>query len=77
MVARDALEQIEGSIDATLRLESRSLALNDVAGEVRLDRMELQLADLPIAQREPTRVTVRDGFAETGESASMTAACSA
>jgi outer membrane protein assembly factor BamA/autotransporter translocation and assembly factor TamB len=63
-VEPDTLAQIEGSIDASLQARSPSLALTDVTGEIRLDRMELRLADLPIAQRQPTRITVRDGFAE-------------
>lgn len=58
------LNEIAGSLDVTLQVQSPSLALTDVSGELRLDRMELRIADLPIAQREPTRIVFRDGFAE-------------
>ena len=58
-----ALDQVEGSIDATLRLETPSLTLAEVTGELRLDRMDVRVADLPVVQRQPTRVELRGGFA--------------
>ncbi len=63
-VGADTLAQIAGSVDATLHLENPTLKLDDLTGEVRLDRMEIRIADLPVAQREPTRIVVRDGFAQ-------------
>ncbi len=62
-VEADALEQIEGSIDATAELAGSSASLMDAAGEVRLDRLDLVIAGLPIRQRAPTRLTVGDRFA--------------
>jgi outer membrane protein assembly factor BamA/autotransporter translocation and assembly factor TamB len=62
-VSPEALAEMQGSIDATLHVQSPSLELNDVAGEIRLDRMDVRVAQLPVAQREPTRVSIRNGFA--------------
>ena len=57
------IAQIAGSLDARLDLSSPSLKLNDVQGEVVLDRLNLTVADLPVTQRMPTRVVARDGIA--------------
>jgi outer membrane protein assembly factor BamA len=57
------LEQLEGGIDASVDLAGPSLDLDALNGEMRLDRLELRLADLPVSQRVPTRIVVRDGFA--------------
>ena len=57
------LEQVTGSVDATLDVTSPTLDLADLAGELRLDRLEMRIADLPVTQRLPTRIVARDGFA--------------
>ena len=57
------LEQVAGSVDATLDIASPTLELADLTGEFRLDRLELRIADLPVSQRVPTRIVARDGFA--------------
>jgi len=57
------ISQVAGSLDARLDLSSPSLDLNDVQGEVVLDRLNLTVADLPVTQRMPTRVVARDGIA--------------
>lgn len=62
-VEPSALDEISGSIDATLEASSSSLNLADVTGELRIDRLDVRLADLPVTQRVPTRIVARDGFA--------------
>ncbi len=57
------ISQVAGSLDARLDLSSPSLDLNDVQGEIVLDRLNLTVADLPVTQRMPTRVVARDGIA--------------
>ena len=57
------LEQLAGSVDATLDVSSPTIDLADVTGELRFDRLEMRVADLPVTQRVPTRLVVRDGFA--------------
>ena len=62
-VEASTLEQLEGSVDASLDLRSPTLEVTDAAGELRLDRLDLRIADLPVTQRVPTRIAMRDGFA--------------
>ena len=57
------LEQLSGAVDATLDLASPTLMPGDLQGELRLDRLDLRIADLPVTQRLPTRIAVRDGIA--------------
>jgi outer membrane protein assembly factor BamA len=66
-VEPDTLAQIEGSVDAALRLQAKRLDLASLTGSVQLDRMDLRIADLPIAQRVPTRVTLENGFARVAQ----------
>ena len=56
-------EQLEGSVDATLDAASATPNLSALTGELRLDRLDVRIADLPLAQRTPTRIVARDGFA--------------
>lgn len=56
-------EQLEGTIDVTLDAASATPTLSDLTGELRLDRLDVRIADLPLAQRSPTRIVARDGFA--------------
>ena len=58
-----AVDEVEGSIDATLDLSTSSLELSDLTGELRIDRLDVRVADLPVTQRVPTRIVARDGFA--------------
>ena len=71
------LEDVTGTIDATLDLASPTLELADVTGELRLDRLEIRAADLPVTQQVPTRISVGDGLARieawdwTGQGATL------
>jgi outer membrane protein assembly factor BamA/autotransporter translocation and assembly factor TamB len=62
-VSASTLGQVGGSLDAKLALSSPSLSLDDVEGEVVVERLNLTVADLPVTQRMPTRVVARDGIA--------------
>src|SRR4029450_801791 len=44
-------------------LSSYSLNLEDLEGDVVLDRLNLTVAELPVTQRMPTRVLARGGIA--------------
>ncbi|MBI3050401.1 MAG: translocation/assembly module TamB domain-containing protein [Acidobacteria bacterium] len=59
----DTVAQLDGSIDATLEAAAPSLDLAALTGELRIDRFDLRIADLPVTQRVPTRIVARDGFA--------------
>jgi outer membrane protein assembly factor BamA/autotransporter translocation and assembly factor TamB len=73
----DSLAQIGGGIDASLRLETTSLDPADLRGEARLDRLDLEIAGLPVGQREPTRIAFENGVARvvswdwTGQGATL------
>ena len=56
-------EQLDGSVDATLDAASATPNLSDLTGELRLDRLDVRIADLPVTQTSPTRIVARDGFA--------------
>jgi translocation and assembly module TamB len=56
-------QELEGSVDATLDATSATADLTAITGELRLDRLDLRIADLPVTQRVPTRIVARDGFA--------------
>ena len=57
------IEQLTGSVDATLDAASAMPELSALTGELRIDRLDVRIADLPVTQRVPTRIAVRDGFA--------------
>ena len=57
------LSQVGGPPDARLDLSSGSLNLDDVEGEVVLERLNLEVEDLPITERMPTRVVASYGVA--------------
>jgi len=59
----DTLSQLMGSIDASLQLESPSPQLAEARGELRLDRFDVRVANLPIVQQQPTRILIQQGFA--------------
>ncbi len=57
------IAQLTGSIDATLDVASATPDLSALTGELRVDRLDVRVADLPVTQRVPTRIVARDGFA--------------
>ena len=57
------IEQLTGSVDATLDAASATPDLLAVTGELQIDRLDVRVADLPVTQRVPTRIVARDGFA--------------
>jgi outer membrane protein assembly factor BamA/autotransporter translocation and assembly factor TamB len=72
-----AASEVSGSIDATVSLDTPSLDVVAARGELQLDRLEIRVADLPVAQRVPTRIVVGDGLARveawdwTGQGANL------
>ena len=58
-----ASQEVSGSVDATVSLDTPSLDLSALRGELQLDRLDLRVADLPVSQLVPTRIVARDGFA--------------
>jgi outer membrane protein assembly factor BamA/autotransporter translocation and assembly factor TamB len=58
-----AAGEVSGSIDATVSVDTPALDVSAARGELQLDRLELRVADLPVAQRVPTRIVLRDGLA--------------
>lgn len=73
----ETIAQLEGTVDASVQLTSPSLELEDLRGEMRLDRLDLRVANLPVTQREATRIVADGGFARvvawdwTGEGATL------
>jgi outer membrane protein assembly factor BamA/autotransporter translocation and assembly factor TamB len=62
-VDAEVLAQIDGVIDASARLEADALDAAALRGDVRLDRLDVRVAGLPVTQREPTRVEIGNGIA--------------
>ena len=62
-VGPDVLQQLGGSVALSAALQSSALDLESLRGEVRLDRLELTVAGLPVTQSEPTRVVAEGGVA--------------
>lgn len=60
-VGPDALRQVEGSLSASLELETDTLAAEQLAGTVVLNRMDLAVAGQPLAQIVPTRISIGQG----------------
>jgi len=58
-----AMVQIEGALDTTVHLEASPLEWESLAGEARLDRLELTVAGVSVTQQEPTRIVVDRGVA--------------
>jgi len=71
------IADIEGTIDASAEIDATTLSLESLRGEARIDRLDLAIAGLPVTQREPTRITLADGYAQvaswdwTGEGTSL------
>jgi len=59
----ETLSQIDGSVDTSVSVQALAPTLDAVSGEVRLDRMDVRIADLPVAQRVPTRIALGGGLA--------------
>lgn len=57
------VNEISGSLDASLEATSAEMDLSSVTGYFQIDRLDLRVADLPVSQRVPTRIVARDGFA--------------
>ena len=57
------LEDITGAVDVTLNVQTPSLDLAGVTGDLTLTRLDLRLGGLSVTQRGPTRIVARDGFA--------------
>jgi outer membrane protein assembly factor BamA len=62
-VGAGVADEIAGGLDARLELSTPSLTLEGLHGDLVLDRLDVSVASLPIRQRVPTRVVVRDGLA--------------
>ena len=79
-VEPDTLSQIEGSLDASVHVQATRFDLASLTGSVQLDRMDVRMADLPVAQRVPTRIELENGFARvaawewTGQGGSLAVA---
>ncbi len=71
------VDELSGSVDVTLDATSTSPKIEDVAGELRIDRLDVRVSELPITQRTPTRIVARDGYARieawdwTGQGATL------
>jgi outer membrane protein assembly factor BamA/autotransporter translocation and assembly factor TamB len=59
----DMLAQVEGVVEASARLRASSPRIDDLAGDVTIDRLDVRVAGLPVAQREPTRLAIAQGIA--------------
>ncbi|NOT43716.1 MAG: hypothetical protein HOP14_03825, partial [Acidobacteria bacterium] len=66
-VGEGILDGVEGGLDLALSLTSASPALRDLRGELRVERLDLAVADLPIRQVVPTRIIAEDGFARVAD----------
>jgi len=57
------LEDLSGTVDAAVNVETPSTDLARATGDLTLTRLDLLLAGLPVTQRVPTRIVLKDGFA--------------
>ena len=60
-------EQVTGSVDVSMDATSAALDLSAVTGELRVDRLDIRIADLPVTQRVPTRIVAAGGFARVAD----------
>ncbi|MDP6608450.1 MAG: translocation/assembly module TamB domain-containing protein [Vicinamibacterales bacterium] len=58
------VERLTGRVDASLAVEADAWAWPSARGELTLERAELAAADVPVAQRVPTRLRLADGRIE-------------
>ena len=74
----ESIAEIEGDLDASVHLEAASLDWERLHGEARLDRLDLSVGGLPVAQQEPTTIDIERGIARiahwnwTGRGATLT-----
>ncbi len=59
-----SITQITGALDATVHLEASSLEWASLQGEARLDRFDLTVEGVSLAQQEPTRIGIEKGIAQ-------------
>ena len=57
------LEDLAGTVDLAVNVETASTDLTRATGDLTLTRLDLQMAGLPVTQLVPTRIVVRGGFA--------------
>ena len=57
------LEELAGTVDLAVNVETPSTDLTRAIGDLTLTRLDLQMGGLPVTQRVPTRIVLRDGFA--------------
>ncbi len=57
----DTLRGLEGQLDATLSVEVPTLDIEEARGEIRLDRVDLRVAGVPVSQKRPTRLAIDRG----------------
>lgn len=62
-VEQSAIDELAGTVDVSVDLQSPVADVAALRGEVRIDRMDLRIADLPVTQVSPTRIVAQDGFA--------------
>ena len=60
-VEEGALTDVTGRMDAVVALTATSLEVQDIGGEITLERAELSLARIPLNQVRPTRLGLADG----------------
>jgi outer membrane protein assembly factor BamA/autotransporter translocation and assembly factor TamB len=60
----ESIAQIAGALDATVHLEASSLEWASLQGEARLDRFDLVVEGVSLAQQEPTRIVIEEGIAQ-------------
>jgi outer membrane protein assembly factor BamA/autotransporter translocation and assembly factor TamB len=60
----ESIAQIQGDLDASVHLEAAALDWERLRGEARLDRLDLSIGGLPVAQQEPTRIEIERGIAQ-------------
>jgi len=57
------LEDLAGVVDVAVNLQAPSTDVSKATGDVTLTRLDVQMSGLPVTQRTPTRIVVREGFA--------------
>ncbi len=63
MIDPATLEDLAGTVDLAVNVETPSTDLSGALGDVTLTRLDLQVGGLPVTQRVPTRIVLKDGFA--------------
>src|SRR6202008_4421494 len=63
MIDPTTLEDLAGTVDLAVNVATPSTDLSGALGDVTLTRLDLQGGGLPVTQRVPTRIVLKDGFA--------------